>query len=203
MNNLEILNRVHEYFVFNRRVKVLSKTISKIIPKDVKSILDVGCGDGLISFLIKNKRKKIKISGLEVLKRSSCLIDTKIFDGKTIPLKDSSRDLILFIDVLHHTNNIESIFKDSIRVTKKYVIVKDHIYQTQFDYIILKIMDWFGNRGHGVNLVYNYKKKKYWTNLSLKYKANIVDWNENLRLYPFPFNFFFGRRLHFIALFKK
>ena len=80
------------------------------------------------------------------MKRKKCFIKCKIYDGISIPFESKNFDLALFVDVFHHSNNIDDLFKESIRVTKKYILIKDHIFNNSFDVITLRIMDWIGNK---------------------------------------------------------
>lgn len=177
--------------------------INKIIPKNVKSILDIGCGDGLISSIIQKKHSTLKIQGLEVFKRNSCLIPCRYFNGKKIPYQNNSFDLCMMIDVLHHTSNIQELLKEAKRVSKTYILIKDHCYSNKFDFYILKFMDWVGNKPYGVKLVYNYQRDQEWKSLFNTNKLNIIKWQNNLPLYPFPFNHLFGKKLHLLILLKK
>lgn len=109
----------------------------------------------------------------------------------------------MFVDVLHHTVNIEGLLKEAQRVTSRYVLIKDHLCETKFDKYILSFMDWIGNRPYGVHLPYNYQSKQDWRRYVFVCGLGEVSWNENLPLYPFPFNHLFGRNLHFVALLEK
>ena len=200
---LRIVNTFHKTFVFNRRVLVLAKNICDIIPKNVRSVLDIGCGDGTISSLILKNKPNILIKGLEVSERKRCLIDCKVFSGIEIPLKNSAVDLCILIDVLHHTVNIQELLKEAIRVSQRYIIIKDHIYSNYFDLAVLRFMDWIGNKPYGVNLPYNYQKKDSWLHIFQSNNVKITMWNDNLKLYPFPFSLLFGNKLHFITLLEK
>ena len=61
--------------------------------------------------------------------------------------------------MLHHVKkeDLKTLFKEAIRVSKKYIIIKDHYYKNSLDYLILKIYDYIGNKPYGVNLPYTIK----------------------------------------------
>ncbi|MDD2822995.1 MAG: class I SAM-dependent methyltransferase [Candidatus Daviesbacteria bacterium] len=189
--------------IHSRRIKILESCIGKILPKDVRTILDIGCGDGLISSVLQQEHQTVEIKGIEVQKRNKCLIPCKYFNGKVIPYKDNSVDLCMIIDVLHHTNDIDSLLKEAARVSKRYIIIKDHLFNTKFDFFILKFMDWIGNKPYGVKLLYNYQREQDWKRIIKENKLKVIVWNNNLPLYSYPFNLIFGRNIHLLMLLKK
>lgn len=197
-----LIERFHGKYVFDRRGEVLFKTLSDLIPNG-SLVLDIGCGNGVIDHKIMQNNPGISIKGIDVLKRQDCLIDCKVFDGIQIPMEDSSVDLCMFVDVLHHTHNIKEQLKEACRVTRKYILIKDHICEGFTDYITLKFMDWIGNRPHGVNLIYNYINREQWNGHFLNIGLEKICWNENINLYSYPAKLLFDRRLHFIALLEK
>lgn len=126
------------------------------------------------------------------------------FNGEEIPFGDHSQDICMFIDVLHHTSNLEVLLKEAFRVSRKYILIKDHIYITKLDYLTLKFMDWFGNHYLDVPLVYNFKNKELWNHLFALHNLKVVKFYDSLDgLYHPPFGYIFGRKLNFIALLKK
>lgn len=199
---LPLVKRLHEQLVFRRRTRVLSAALAELVPSGT-ALLDVGCGDGTIAYLIGQAKPTVSIQGLEVAPRRSCQIECGWFNGTTIPLPESSVDICLFVDVLHHTNHIERLLREARRVARRYVLIKDHLCENRFDYAVLSFMDWVGNRPHGVRLLYNYQSKGQWNRILSACGLCPVNWNEVLPLYPPPFNLLFGRGLHFVALCEK
>jgi len=198
----KLLRSIHNEYVFQRRIQVLSDEVASVLG-DSRTVLDIGCGDGTISKLSADKKGNgVTFSGIDVMARPTCAIDFKLFDGYTIPHPDNSFDTCMFIDVLHHLNHIKEIIAEAKRVSSKYIIIKDHLYSTQLDYGILKFMDWVGNKPHSVGVIFNFKKEEFWRNLFDELGLEIVQFNKNVPLYPFPFNMIFGRDLHFVALLK-
>jgi len=199
---LSLIEFLHSRLVFGLRARVLSASLATHIPAGSK-VLDVGCGNGIIAHLIQKINPTVSFQGLEVNLRPSCLIQCAAYDGATIPLSSSCVDVCMFVDVLHHTVNIEGLLKEAQRVTSRYVLIKDHLCETKFDKYILSFMDWIGNRPYGVHLPYNYQSKQDWRRYVFVCGLGEVSWNENLPLYPFPLNYLFGRKLHFVALLEK
>ncbi len=199
---LSFIKKLHHTYVFKRRIEVISETINHLLPK-VDSILDIGCGDGSISKKIIDKRGDLQITGIDIMERPMCHIEYASFDGKVIPFENNSFDAVQLIDVLHHTNDIKELMQESLSKSKKYVIIKDHIYSNRIDFLTLKFMDWIGNAPHGVEIIYNFQKEKYWINLYEELGLEIVSLERKVKLYPTLFNWIFGRKLHFVVILQK
>jgi SAM-dependent methyltransferase len=193
-----VLGAVHGSLVFDRRTRVLAEHLSEMIPPRA-TVLDVGCGDGTIDSLILSRRPDIQIQGVDVFVRPSTRIKVEVFDGETLPLADKSFDTVVFVDVLHHTQDPLILLREANRVARKSILIKDHTMDGLFAYSTLRFMDWVGNAPHGVVLPYNYWSEQRWqsafSQLGLKIDRKLT----KLGLYPFPASMVFERRLHFIA----
>lgn len=192
----------HRAFVHLRRTRVLAELFSVRIPSGA-SVLDIGCGDGVIDHRIAQARPDLSIQGVEYLVRPSCMIPCHPFDGSTLPFPDASFDVCLFIDVLHHTDHPLTLLREAARVARSAVLLKDHIDENWLDHLTLRFMDWVGNRPHGVALTYNYQSRKQWIDLLSQCKLKEESWTTDLPLYPWPFRLALGRGLHFVAVLKK
>ncbi len=188
---------LHEKLVFPRRVRVLANHLSSFIPSGSR-ILDVGCGDGTIDSVILQQRSDVYIEGIDVLVRPQSQIRVHAFDGSTIPFSNDAFDVVMLVDVLHHTEDPHILLREAARVGKT-ILIKDHFREGFLAGPTLRFMDWVGNAHHGVALPYNYWTKAQWTASfeSLRLRTNGM--NESLRLYPAPASWFFDRDLHFVA----
>ncbi len=167
------------------------------------SVLDIGCGDGTIGGLIARLRPDISIQGVEFMVRPGCKIECHSFDGFTLPFPSNSFDVGLFVDVLHHTQDPRVLLREAVRVSRSFVLIKDHLDENAIDNLTLRLMDWVGNRPHGVVLTYNYQNRKQWTEQFSNSGLSEVSRTTQVPLYPWPLRLLVGRKLHFVSLLKK
>ena len=196
---MRAVGTLHEKLVFGRRARVLANALAATIPAAARSILDVGCGDGMIDVIVREKRPEISIVGVDVLVRPAPHIHVTKFDGVHLPFEDNSFDTVMFVDVLHHTNDPSVLLREASRVAKLGVVIKDHTMDGLFSYPILRFMDWVGNAHHGVALPYNYWARSRWEREFHELGLKVQGLNINLGLYPFPASLIFERNLHFVA----
>ncbi len=188
---------VHEQVVFDRRVRVLAECMAPLIPPGAR-VLDVGCGDGAIDALIGGKRPDVRIEGIDVLVRSQTKIVVTAFDGRTIPFPDKSFDAVMFIDVLHHTDDPLVLLREAMRVAGT-IVLKDHCRDGLLAGPTLRFMDYVGNAHHGVALPYNYWQRRQWDDAFRTLGLKARSWSDRLGLYVWPASLLFDRNLHFVC----
>lgn len=189
----------HERHIHRRRIRVLADRISGFLPQGA-SVLDVGCGDGRLAATVAANRPDVRIRGIDVLVRDDTAIDVDPFDGKNIPHDDNQFDVVMLVDVLHHTDSPVDLLRQCARVAKSHLMIKDHYLQGFAAHRTLKWMDHVGNARHGVEIPYNYLTPMQWTELFDATSLRVSHCITHLGLYPLPLNWFFERRLHFLAL---
>lgn len=199
---MEVVGALHNRLVISRRVEVLSSWFARLVPESAR-VLDVGCGDGLVSAQTCAKRPDLEIRGLDVLPRKQSYIPVELFDGSRIPFGDGSFDAVLFSDVLHHTEDASVLLGEARRVTRQYVLVKDHYRKGLAANARLRFMDWVGNARFGVALPYRYWTEAQWHAAWQKLGLIPERVVSRLGLYPAPADWVFGAHLHFIALLKR
>ena len=195
---MNLINKIHTDYIHSRRVEKLSQHLSELIPLKSR-VLDVGCGDGLLAQLIAQKRPDIEIRGVDVLLRANGRFPIAEFDGENLPFADKSFEVVLFVDVLHHTENPLILLKEAKRVAKECILLKDHTRKGFLAGSILRLMDYVGNAKHGVSLPYNYWTEQQWTEAVKELDLTVEDWKPKLELYNKVADRFFGGNLHFVA----
>ena len=193
---------IHKHLVFSRRTEVLSQRIAQLLPEQC-SVLDIGCGDGLVAQKIIDKKPGVMITGIDVLARKKSYIPVALFDGVSIPYPDNSFDCTILIDVLHHTTKQDELLQEATRVAKRYVIIKDHYADFRLKHWFLSILDWVGNKPHGVPLPFAFLSRAQWNNLWSKTRLKKETEILRIDLYPFPLNRLIDWPWNFIVRLKK
>jgi len=182
--------------VFGRRVEVLAGHMAGLLPEGSGGrVLDVGCGDGSIARRVMEARPDLEIVGIDVLVRPDTHIPVTEFDGRVIPHPDGSFDAVMFVDVLHHTDDPAVLLAEAARVAPV-VVIKDHLADGLLAKPTLRAMDWVGNAHHGVVLPYNYWPESRWRATFRSLGLTVQGWRTDLGLYPAPLTWAFDRRLH-------
>src|SRR5712692_10489655 len=196
---LSWIARWHHALVFQRRTRVLAEMLAAQIPPGAP-VLDIGCGDGTIGSLIAQLRPDISIQGVEFLVRPECKIECRAFDGASLPFPDGVFDVCLFVDVLHHTQDPSILLREAARVSRIFGLLKDHLVENFLDEVTLRLMDWVGNRPHGVVLTYNYQSRRKWKEYFLRCGLAETNWTTRVPLYPPPVSLLAGRRMNLETL---
>lgn len=177
-------NRSNNVFIattktFNEKIlspwrwKLLKKHLSPYFGKS-KTILDIGSGDGGLANEIQ-KEHRVKITGVDPHPQSKTFIPVIAFDGKTLPFADETFEMTMISDVLHHDKNPQMILREAKRVSKKYILIKDHYWTNSIDFSLLKWTDYLGNASYGVNLPYNYLTMVGWKKLFETNNLRIIE----------------------------
>ena len=188
----------HGQFVLDRRMRVLAEHLGAMLPAE-GAVLDAGCGNGEIARAIQDARPGLQMRGIDIMARPTCAIPMESYDGKTFPLEDGSVDFVMFVDVLHHTDNALDLLVEAKRVARQGIVIKDHRSNNVIAGKILAFMDYVGNRPHGVVLPYNYWSSRQWEDAWDHLGAKPDRTVTSLGLYPLPFRPLFEYGLHFIS----
>lgn len=193
-----LTSAIHSGWIKSRRVDVLTSHLTEMIPAGC-SVLDIGCGDGVIASELLRRRPDLKVRGVELVVRSDSAIPVEKFDGATLPLLDRSVDVCLLIDVLHHTEQPADLLKEAVRVASRRVVLKDHYLQGVAAQRTLRFMDRIGNANVEIPMPENYLSPVQWRHLYQESGLELIEERSSLGLYPIPLSFLFERSLHFIS----
>jgi len=193
-----VIGSIHGSYVHSRRVRQLTAHIAALMPP-AATVLDVGAGDGKLARLLLEQRPDLKIEGVDPLVRPETAIPVTAFDGKRLPYPDRSFDVVLFVDVLHHTDDPAVLLREAARVARHGVVIKDHTRHGQLSRQILRFMDYIGNARHGVSIPADYWTQDRWDQAFAAIGLKKGIWNSKLGLYPWWAAWLFERGLHFLA----
>jgi ubiquinone/menaquinone biosynthesis C-methylase UbiE len=104
----------------------MEKTM-QLIPAEVKSLADIGCGNGLFGNMVQQQRRPIGIMAIDRSEQALRYVQTekKVGDVLDIPLADRSYDCVTCLQVLEHipVNTYKKALSELARVSAKYIIV--------------------------------------------------------------------------------
>jgi SAM-dependent methyltransferase len=199
---MTLLGRLHGGLVLGRRVVVLAERLAGLVPPEAK-LLDLGCGDGRVSAAIRTARPDVDVRGADLLVREGTPIPVDRIEGERLPYESGSFDVVMMVDVLHHTTDPTSVLREASRVSRGFVLLKDHLSDPWLATVRLRLMDFAGNAHHGVALTYNYWKRDRWRAAFVEARLTEEIWIERLALYPWPVASLFGDGLHFVARLRR
>ncbi len=105
------------------QVQVLADVLD-LLPKDIESVLDVGCGDGYVTDALP---KRLRVVGLDISEEALRHVkrQTKVGSITEIPFEDKSFDLVMANDIIEHLPGADyaKALSELERVTSGYVLV--------------------------------------------------------------------------------
>jgi SAM-dependent methyltransferase len=158
---------VHQRLSHGHRVQIVSRRIAGLIQAQFPGAreircLDVGCGDMQIAEHIAAAAPGTSWSCIDIhelpesLKTVERWQKYRKFDGSHVPFADDSFDVVLFCDVLHHSQTDACGLLGEAARAGCLVIIKDHFERSPWSRAMLWTMDFLGNWGYGVSLPRRY-----------------------------------------------
>jgi SAM-dependent methyltransferase len=196
-----IMARLHEP-VYDSRLRELTRLIVPHL-RARDRVLDVGCGLGALGRAILDDKScpaSVQIHGLERARRDGHLIDIEIYESETLPYAERSYDVVILADVLHHVSDPDRLVAESIRVSDRLLIIKDHQLKGFLSYARVSLLDWAANTSYGVPCLYRYFTPTQWAELVARHGLRARYQLNSMRLYPPGYNFLFGGTLHYMMI---
>ncbi|WP_313283134.1 methyltransferase domain-containing protein [Delftia tsuruhatensis] len=127
------------------------------------SILDFGAGDGWFASQISKWHPESELRAIDIKKREETHYIVEIVKTKDLSkISDHSVDLVYAIDVLHHCEDPIDTLINLARISKNYLLIKDHVAFSSLDHLTLGILDEIGNRKFGIPSNYHYQRRWEW-----------------------------------------
>lgn len=103
------------------------KNAINLIPTDVKTVLDVGCGNGIFTNKLKEMSRYDFVVGIDRSKAALHYVKTEkiLADIGNLPIKSETFDLVVSMEVLEHlpVESLSKAMNEISRVTKKYILI--------------------------------------------------------------------------------
>jgi 2-polyprenyl-3-methyl-5-hydroxy-6-metoxy-1,4-benzoquinol methylase len=109
----------------------MTEAIFKNIPIEAKTLIDVGCGDGVYTQELSERYPQFKIIGIDaaekaivIAKKNYPKIDFLLADVTERFLADKFFDVAVIRGLLHHTSHPESIMKNVAKISRRCIIIE-------------------------------------------------------------------------------
>jgi SAM-dependent methyltransferase len=104
------------------------------------------------------------------------------------------------IDMLHHADDPNIVLKECARVARKFIVLKDHVCDSYYDWLRLAWMDWFGNRPFGIPMTYKYFSTKEWDEAFKAAGLHVTTLRRKIQTCPAPTHLLLDYDVHLIAV---
>ncbi|HEX4129565.1 MAG TPA: class I SAM-dependent methyltransferase [Pirellulales bacterium] len=150
----------------------------------VGSALDVGCDDGSMASELMALRPGIEFRGVDIQTLRPARIPRAMYDGHTLPFHDGTFDAVIAIDVLHHTRHIPELLAEMARVSRRLVILKEHLVEGAWSTFLVGLGDVLSNAPYGIGCAFNYPTLAGWQASFDAAGLDLVELRQDLDLGP-------------------
>lgn len=181
---LDYVVKHHAAEALEARAESLVRLFENQIPHSSR-ILDVGGGWGFYSEPLRRRGHHVTV--LDVVKPAFQRCPVVLYRGGRLPFPDNSYDVSMLITVLHHIEDLEEVFREVCRVTRKYVIVVEDLYHHPLGRVWTFLRDQIYNFefiGHPGN----FKSKEEWLSffqgfdVSPRHYCQVYTWLTGMRI---------------------
>lgn len=124
MDNKTIYEKFDWSSLKERHLKAKISKVIETIPDDVNSVIDIGCGNGVITNVLG---QQFEITGVDRSEQALQMVSTKKLraSADNVPLPDHSFDMVFSSELLEHLD--DETFEKSIaevkRLSKRYIFI--------------------------------------------------------------------------------
>ena len=189
----------HHRTIHLPRTRRVAGALANLIRSEVRSVLDVGAGDGRVAAEIGRRIDATEVRGIDIAARPDAAIDIAVYDGVHLPYPDRSFDAVVLSDVLHHSPDPEALLRECLRVARRCVLVKDHLAFGPLSQKLLWLMDVAGNHATQVAVRGTYLSLEQWFELAERAGGRIAAMRWPLRIHDLPWRLLTRSELQFAA----
>ena len=188
--------------IYESRQRALVRLIVPFL-RTSDRVLDVGCGFGALGLALMEDEScpdDVIVRGLERHPRSEKFIEIDGYEGGVLPYEDDTFDVVILSDVLHHEEAPDQLLEECVRVSRRAVIIKDHLIGGFLAQWRTSFIDWAANAPYGVHCLYQYKTHGDWLESHRRHGLHVEHELTSLNIYPPGVNLIFGRGLHYFVV---
>lgn len=133
-------------------------------------VLDIGGGTGVMAEAIQALLPVREVVTVDVVDRffPALSVETRVYDGRTLPFADGSFDAATINNVLHHVPAAArpTLMAETARVVRGPIYIKDHVASARLDHWRLTALDAIGNIPFGGQIDARYLTLPEWERLA-------------------------------------
>jgi SAM-dependent methyltransferase len=134
------------------------------------SLLDIGGGTGVMAEAMQALLPVKRVVAVDVVDRyfPTLTVETRVYDGSTLPFADRSFDAATINNVMHHVPPAirADLMREVARVVAGPIYIKDHLPVTRLDHWRLAALDAIGNLPFGGQVQADYLPFAEWQELA-------------------------------------
>jgi SAM-dependent methyltransferase len=195
------LKRLHKP-VYDRRLEELVRLLAPHLQSGYR-VLDAGCGFGQLGRALMDAVPGCRVEGVERAPRGGELIPVSASTGDCFPWPDSTFDVVIVADVLHHDAEPDRLLAECARVSRHLVIVKDHLREGFLAQQRICLLDWAANVPYGVPCTFRYKNLSEWRQSVGLPAFRVLEERTSIDIYPPVLNQVLGKGLHYLAVLER
>jgi hypothetical protein len=111
-------------------------------------------------------------------------------------------DVVTIADVLHHEQDEQRLLNECVRVSRRLVIIKDHLIKGALAQQRISFIDWAANAPYGIPCLYRYKTVDGWRTTRERLGLHADKEHIGMRVYPPLFEQLFGGSLHYLGVWR-
>ncbi len=168
----KVIKKILEKTTLEQKERSIIEHLTPFI-KGSDTVLDIGARTGRLTQRLQSALCN-QFFAVDIEQQSETYMPVSVVDGKKLPFEDNTFDCVLFIDVLHHDMSPDEMLAEAMRVSSRYVLIKDHHWESKIDLIWLKFIDYLSNKPFGVKIPNNFFTIEAWKNAVRNINLRII-----------------------------